>query len=327
MTGPVRVTRGRQPRDVLHLSFDRKVSPTGTYQASRGRWIPNVPNSFGLPSGDSCPGMTSFCDSCYAARNEQSAGVRDAVEHNLRMLQAAADPTAMFVLIREMIQRYVAHADAAKIPPEHRMFRIHWDGDFYSVQYAIVWDAVIAMHPDISFWAYTRSFRDPVNVVPVLADRSNLALYLSVDADNAAAAASVAAEYPSVRLAGCAEDYQHARALLPDREQSAVICPENIGRLELTNEHGVGACVTCRICPDDRRDILFSTSHREDAAVPVAITPRHRPPVVLRPTETVCENPACGHVIVQRTGAGRPRKYCDEACRHEAYNIARSVTA
>lgn len=32
---PTRVVRGKQGPDVLHLSFDRKVSPLATYQASR----------------------------------------------------------------------------------------------------------------------------------------------------------------------------------------------------------------------------------------------------------------------------------------------------
>lgn len=321
-----RVVRGKQGPDVLHLSFDRKVSPTATYQASRGRWVPTVPNSFGLPSGDTCPGLTSFCASCYAARNEQSAGVRSAVEHNLRLLRWTSI-ACKATLIHEMLCRYEAHADAAAIPADQRMFRIHWDGDFYSDGYAHAWHAAILLHPDVAFWTYTRSFRPWCNVVPILADLPNLALYLSIDADNAADAAAVLADHPTVRAAGCAEDYQRARALLPPRDQPAIICPENVGRIGLTNEYGRGACVTCRVCPDDRRDILFSTSHREDASVPVRITPRRQPPAVLPPAEVVCGNPACGATFTQERRRGRPRVYCDSDCRYEAYNIARKATA
>lgn len=321
---PRRVIRGQQPADELHLSFDRKVSPYATYQASRDRWIPTVPNSFGLPSGDSCPGMTSFCASCYAARNEQSGGVRELVEHNLRLLRAA-DLTGMVALLDHMIGRYESHADAAGIPANERIFRIHWDGDFFSNTYAAAWLVVVRRHPDIAFWTYTRSFRPPVDVIATLTDVPNLAVYLSVDADNAADAAVVVARYGDrVKVAVCAEDYQTGRAILPDR--NPVVCPENAGRIGLTNEHGTGACVTCRLCPDDRRDILFSTSHRENAAVPVAVVRKRRSPqprVVT--TSTVCEGPGCDETIVRTGQRGRPRVYCSDGCRIAAYHARTRV--
>lgn len=316
-----RVVRGKQPAGELHLSFDRKVSPTATYQKSRDRWIPTVPNSFGLPSGDSCPGMTSFCGSCYASRSEQSAGVRAAVEHNLRLLQAT-DLDGMTDLLDRMLDRYEEHADAAAIPTHQRMFRIHWDGDFYSVEYAEAWREVILRHPHVAFWTYTRSFRAPVDVVPSLIGLPNLALYLSIDADNAADA-SAALALPDVLAAGCAVDYQTARALLPDRpSRAAVPCPENTGRIGLSDENGTGACVTCRICPDARRDILFSTSHREDASVPLPRPRRAEPagPLHGPPAPTECPNPTCDGHVHQRLGPGRPRTYCTDACRADAYH-------
>lgn len=82
----MKIVRGRQPAGALHLSFDRKVSPTGTWQESRRRWIPTTPNSFGLPSGSTCPGATEFCESCYGAASEQSAGVAELLERNRRLL-------------------------------------------------------------------------------------------------------------------------------------------------------------------------------------------------------------------------------------------------
>jgi hypothetical protein len=308
------VVRGRQPPGELHLSFDRKVSPAATYQASRNRWIPTIPNSFGLPSGDSCPGMTSFCAACYASGSEQSAGVRELVERNLRLLRDAGTVDAMFVLLDRMVGRYVDHADRAGVPPGQRMFRIHWDGDFFSTGYAAAWATVIARHPDIAFWCYTRSFAPPVDVVPTLAGIENLALYLSVDADNAAAAQAQTVAHPDVRVALCAVDYETARGLIPPRDQTPVVCPENAGRIGLSNSDGVGACVTCRLCPDDRRDILFSTSHVESVAIPVAAPVRVRTTPNGVALGTVCRNPACDTFVPRRPGRGRPRLYCD-TCR------------
>ena len=45
-------------------------------------------------------------------------------------------------------------------------------------------EAVIRRHAHTQFWTYTRSFGDPVDVLPELTGISNLAVYLSVDADS-----------------------------------------------------------------------------------------------------------------------------------------------
>lgn len=252
------------PTGELHLSKDRKVSPRGIYQHSRSRWVPTVANSFGLPAGLSCPGKTEFCVSCYGARAEQYQGVEEALDRNLRLLLDAGTVDGMTVLLARMMERFKRDADRLELAGRDRIFRIHWDGDFFSIDYAAAWARVIAACPDIQFWAYTRSFTDPVNVVPTLAGVDNLNLYLSVDAANIDAAAPVLADWPGVHLAGCAVDYRHAREYAPD----AVICPENAGRMPLM-EDGRGACVDCGVCPEGRRDVLFSTSHRLDA---VAVT-------------------------------------------------------
>lgn len=312
----VRVVRGQQSDDQLKLSFDRKVSPTGTWQESRARWIPTTPNSFGLPAGDSCPGKTEFCTSCYAQRSEQSAGVAELVDHNLALLRAAGTVDAMTDLLDEMIWRYRQHALAAGHGPPERLFRIHWDGDFYSIDYARAWATVIDANDDVQFWAYTRSFVEPVNVVPVLADLDNLALYLSIDAANAAAAREVMAAHPGVLAALCGPDYQRARALAPDL--GAVVCPENVGRIPLMAK-GAGACVTCRLCPDSRRSILFSTSHLEDASVPVKIRRPDPAPGEAEPQQWPCGNPECETTITWTPGTrGRPPEYCRRRCQTRA---------
>lgn len=269
--------RGRQPRSGLLLTHDRKVSPRGTFQASRNRWIPMVPNSFGLPAGISCPGKTTFCTACYAVSSERAKGVADNMRHNLDLLLEAATVDGMADLLDEMLDRYRREADRLGLTGDERLFRIHWDGDFYSTDYASAWAQVIPDYPDIAFWCYTRSFTDPVNVVPILADLPNLALYLSVDADNATAAATVSTTH-DVMVAYCTPDYQTGRALAattaPSR-RGPTPCPENDARKKVPlMTDGVGACVTCQLCPKERRDIIFATTHSDDATQPVTITRR-----------------------------------------------------
>lgn len=273
--------RGQQPRTGLILSHDRKVSPLGQYQASRDRWVPLTPNSFGLPAGTSCPGKTSFCEKCYAARSEHSKGVGANMRHNLEQLTAAGTVDAMAQLIDEMLDRYRAEADRRELTGDRRLFRIHWDGDFFSLDYAQAWAEVLPDYPDIQFWCYTRSFTDPVNVVPILRNCGNLTVYLSVDGDNATAAHQVAADHPGILLAYSALDYATARTLVPDGRRGPVPCPENDASkgIDLMTD-GVGACVTCQLCPKGRRDISFATSHRERAAAPVTIRPRPSAPLI-----------------------------------------------
>lgn len=263
----------------LHLSKDRKVSPRGIYQENfrdgAGRWIPTIPNSFGLPAGDSCPGRTPFCKSCYAVISEQAERVGDAVRRNLELLQEAGTVHAMTELLGEMMSRYLEVADRKKIAAKDRIFRIHWDGDFFSIDYAKAWVRVIRATPQVQFWAYTRSFVHPVNVVPVLEGVDNLELYLSADEWNIEYARSVVDEFPSVHLAICTADYRTGRALAGDRK--AIVCPENAERMPLMSKDGRGACVDCRLCVVGRADVLFSTSHREDAtAVPAPRIRRSR---------------------------------------------------
>lgn len=306
-----RIIRGRQNRDELLLSFDRKVSTNGTWQQSRRRWIPGMPNSFGLPAGHSCPGATPFCASCYGAAAENSAGVTELVARNLELLQQAGTEVAMTDLLDRMIWRYRQHCDHIGAPPGDLLFRIHWDGDFFSLAYARAWATVIEANDVVQFWAYTRSFTDPVDVVPVLAPLDNLALYLSIDDHNAAAGRAQLAAHPGVRAAWCTIDYDTGRTLADDRHP--VECPENNGRLALMDD-GRGACVTCRICPDARRDIIFTTSHQKNVGQPVVLQARpprgrgERPPYP-------CAGDGCTNLLRHTPGPGRPRKFCSDRCR------------
>jgi hypothetical protein len=260
-----RFKRGAQSSDDLRLSLVRKVSQEGWFQESAKRWVPQDPNALGLlaGAGNSCPGETKFCKSiCYAKNSENGSGVRALVTANLALLREAEDIHAMKALLVDMISRYVAESQRIGIASNDHVFRIHWDGDFFSEDYARAWKMAMAEFPDVLFWVYTRSFVEPVDVVPELYGIPNLALYLSVDEYNVDAAYELRnGDFPDLRFAFCAEDYKRARAL--DRERAGIICPENIGRLALM-ENGMGACVTCGICPQARRDIYFSTSHVED---------------------------------------------------------------
>lgn len=246
----------------LRRSKDRKVtnivSPNGK--------TANGANSFGLPSGTafSCPGATSFCEKiCYAGKLEKIySGVRDILLHNWNLLKDSS-VREMQILLNDMMSEFVAETDKqnAKGKDASYDFRIHWDGDFFSREYAIAWANVIRCYPEVNFWVYTRSFTGPVNVIDILAGIPNLTVYLSADPVNINEANAVAAQYPGVFIATVADTFAEAKATLIDQSRKTYNCPENGGRIPLISQKG-SACIQCGVCVKGRGDVLFSVGKK-----------------------------------------------------------------
>jgi hypothetical protein len=238
---------------MLTRSKDRKVANAVNKAGTQA----SIANTFGLPSGKaySCPGATSVCETiCYAGKLEKVfKGVRQVLVSNYEQL-LATDTLGMIALIDEMIQDF--KADCEKRNAE-KLFRIHWDGDFFSEDYARAWAFVIRLNPDVQFWAYTRSDF----AVPILVNIPNLALYFSADSANKVLAWELKRIY-GVKLAYLAKDFATGKADFNEQqEKSAVPCPENNRKIAMITEKG-SACVTCSQCVFARNDILFSASKK-----------------------------------------------------------------
>jgi len=238
---------------MLIRSKDRKV----TNAVSPNGKTPTIANTFGLPSGKafSCPGATSVCEKiCYAGKLEKVyKGVKDVLVNNWNQLKDAKYPK-MVMLLDEMIISFKSDCDKRNAD---KLFRIHWDGDFFSVQYAIAWATVIKKHSDVQFWVYTRSDF----AVPVLQNIPNLALYFSADDANFDLASKLK-ETTGVKLAYLAENFAAGKErMLEITVKSAVPCPENNKKLPLITDKG-SACVTCGQCVYERNDILFSRTKK-----------------------------------------------------------------
>lgn len=265
------IARGQGGEDQLKLSLDLKVTniakwrtvPQGRYgftEANGGMWYAVMPNSFGLPSGISCPGKTPFCKGCYGTNLENMRPwVKSLLEHNWNLLENATF-TEMVALLTDMLRRYHETANHFQLERKRRLFRIHWDGDFFSEDYALAWATALSMWSSFRTWAYTRSFE----YVPILATIPHLQLYLSVDKWNFYDAVPLLEKYPRLMVAGCGETYAEARMIVEElgRATPPMPCPENKGIMPITSG-GEGACITCRLCPDGRRDILFAITKQE----------------------------------------------------------------
>ena len=236
----------------LKRSNDRKVanavSPNGK--------TPTIANTFGLPAGKSysCPNATSVCSKvCYAGKLEKVyKGVRDTLLHNWELLRNADEDT-MVSLLSEMINEFKSDCDKRNAK---KLFRIHWDGDFFSDTYTNAWKTVITNNTDIQFWVYTR--------VPSAAAKlqgiDNLSLYFSTDNDNKDEAVKLSNQ--GIRLAYLADTFAIGQTDLKDMiGKVGAKCPENKKAIPLIDKEG-SACVKCSLCVYNKADIVFSAKKK-----------------------------------------------------------------
>ncbi len=238
---------------MLIRSKDRKV----TNAVSPNGKTPTIANTFGLPSGKaySCPGATSVCEKiCYAGKLEKVyKGVKNVLLTNWEQLKDA-NQQEMEALLYQMIDEFDKECDKKNA---QKLFRIHWDGDFFNATYTMAWKNVIKAFPSIQFWVYTRSDF----AVPILTGVDNLALYFSTDDDNWQLASELKRDN-GVKLAYLANNFAMGKErMLQITVKSAIPCPENNKKLPLISEKG-SACVTCSQCVFARNDILFSASKK-----------------------------------------------------------------
>ena len=237
----------------LIRSKDRKVANLVTPNGKQA----SIANTFGLPAGKaySCPGATSVCESvCYAGKLEKVfPTVKKNLLHNWSLLKDA-DLETMYTLLSEMIAEFKTDCVRRQAP---MLFRIHWDGDFFSDDYAQAWRMVIEEQPDIQFWVYTRV----KSAALILKDIANLSLYFSADSENVKIAVDLKIN-SGVRMAYLAKNFAIGQADVKEMiGRPAAKCPENNKQIKLISEKG-SACVSCSLCVYSKSDIIFSATKK-----------------------------------------------------------------
>ena len=237
----------------LKRSNDRKVANLVTKNGKQAA----MANTFGLPAGKefSCPGATSICESvCYAGKLEKLfKGVKANLLHNWELLRNA-DRDTMLVLLDEMIVDFVADCDKKSAP---KLFRIHWDGDFFNDTYTYAWKTVIESHSDIQFWVYTRV----KSAALILKDIPNLSLYYSTDDENLPIATELK-QVEGIRLAYLGKTYALTETKMKEiTGKVGAKCPENNKSIPLISNAG-SACVSCGLCVYGKADIRFSATKK-----------------------------------------------------------------
>jgi len=237
---------------MLIRSKDRKV----TNAVSPNGKTPTIANTFGLPAGKdcSCPNQTPTCAKvCYAGKLEKVyKGVRNVLMSNWEQLKDA-NKAEMTVLLDEMIIDFKNDCEKKDAP---MLFRIHWDGDFFSDEYTYAWKSVIEKHKDVKFWVYTRV---PTAAI-ILNNIDNLSLYFSTDNDNKDHAKNMSVL--GIKLAYLADTFAIGQADLKEMiGKVGAKCPENKKAIPLISTNG-SACVSCGLCIDNKANIVFSAKKK-----------------------------------------------------------------
>jgi len=237
----------------LLRSKDRKVANLVTPNGKQA----SIANTFGLPAGKaySCPGATSVCESvCYAGKLEKVfPTVKKNLLHNWELLKDA-DHDTMEALLTKMIEEFIVDCERRNAK---MLFRIHWDGDFFSDEYAFAWKHVILNHPNVQFWVYTRVKSAAV----MLKDIDNLSLYYSTDSENKAIGVELKNTH-SIRLAYLAKNFAIGQADMKELfNKPGAKCPENLRSIPLISQKG-SACVSCGLCVYSKADIVFSATKK-----------------------------------------------------------------
>ena len=274
---PVRIAAPGRRRVAPELTRDRKVTPLVRIDGG-GQERPLIANTWGTLAGVTCPELSpEFCRSCYSASVERrySSVARLAARNTEAVAALAGNLEALTEYLAEAVRRSSAEFERYRweglVADGGDLFRIHWDGDVSSANEARAWRRVALMFPDVALWVYTRSTR----WVGLMLGVSNLAVYVSADAENVDRVRRVVRKYPTLRVAACAATHAEAAALHRSLELGRKVrkCPENArtlplvvpmrGRGELApGEYGRGACAACRLCVDGVVDVTFSTLHR-----------------------------------------------------------------
>jgi hypothetical protein len=160
----------------------------------------------------------------------------------------------MVLLLDEMIIDFVSDCDKKNAP---KLFRIHWDGDFFNDTYTYAWKTVIEKHSSVQFWVYTRVKSAAI----ILKDVSNLSLYYSTDDENKEIGHELKKDN-GIRLAYLGKTFALTESTMKELTgKPGAKCPENMKSIPLISNAG-SACISCGLCVYGKADIRFSATKK-----------------------------------------------------------------
>lgn len=118
------------------------------------KYYTGVVYEWNLPAGWSCP----FAKECRV-KVDRNTGKFDVAGGSFRCYAASAE---RFPAVRDHRWKnfeYVFHGGVPFLPVGCKNVRIHSSGDFFNQAYFDMWVKFCTDHPEVNFWAFTKSIR------------------------------------------------------------------------------------------------------------------------------------------------------------------------
>lgn len=109
---------------------------------------------FNLPTGWSCP----FAKECLV-KVDKLTGKMDNKSNAYRCYAASAERFPGVRKSRWDNYEAAKNGNLPELPKAAKHVRIHMSGDFFSQEYFDTWIQYCKKHPEVEFWAYTKSLR------------------------------------------------------------------------------------------------------------------------------------------------------------------------
>lgn len=194
-------------------------------------------HAWSIPSGlkEICVGASAVCLAlCYAMRQHYCrSNVKDALARNYK--ESLRKDFAVIVCgwIRSVFARVV---------------RVHASGEFYSAEYVRKWITIAKRSPRVTFFAYTRSWRDPdiYEELKELAKLPNFVLWWSCDHETGAPPRIKGVRRAYLMVSD--EDVPRYHVDLVFREKTDTVMKWVNSALVCPPENGVTQNVTCSVC-------------------------------------------------------------------------------
>ncbi|MCP4551781.1 MAG: hypothetical protein GY834_07020 [Bacteroidetes bacterium] len=186
-----------------------------------------------LPSVSACPAASNWCmKNCYNA--DPRIDKFPVSEWQANWWWSIHNRAELKIIINEQLK-------SAEKPCA---VRLHSSGDFFSIEYINFWHDIVNMNPDISFWAYTRSWNIENLLFPLsqLRNLNNFQLFASWDES------MNSNPPPDWRISLVIDDLSKGKELDRNKDYS---CPEQFGK-KLN-------CASCGFCiKASDKNIIFT---------------------------------------------------------------------
>jgi hypothetical protein len=196
-------------------------------------------HQWSIPSGlrHICVGASEICLMlCYAMQHHyRRDGVKDAMARNYKVSLRKDFVAIMLGWVRSLFARVV---------------RVHASGEFYSEEYVRKWIEIVKRTPQVTYYAYTRSWADP-EVYPALKELARLPNFIMWwSCDRATGAPPVVAGVRRAYLSIADDDTPRFKVDLVFRNNSKTVMKWLNGALVCPPENGVTktTCSQCQLC-------------------------------------------------------------------------------